>query len=123
MHGPGRAIRPNQSLVRGQGRQAAIKLLALSNMELEAVIAEEVAKNPLLEVRPGEAGPEGGLVVTTDSETGDEGIDAKGSDAMLTSGGGSGRDVARNDGEHDRQRLKRSVGWRADGRGVYLDRG
>ena len=29
----------------------AIKLLTLSNMELEAAIAEEVAKNPLLEMR------------------------------------------------------------------------
>jgi RNA polymerase sigma-54 factor len=29
--------------------QQAIKLLALSNLELEAFIAEELAKNPLLE--------------------------------------------------------------------------
>jgi RNA polymerase sigma-54 factor len=34
--------------------QQAIKLLQLSNLELEAVIAEELAKNPLLEARPGE---------------------------------------------------------------------
>ena len=76
-----------------QQLQAAIKLLALSNMELEAVIAEEVAKNPLLEVRPGEGGQEGGLVVTTDRETGDEAVDPKGSDEMLASGDDSGLDM------------------------------
>ena len=47
--GPGLQLRPTQSLVMSQQLQAAIKLLALSNMELEAVIAEEVAKNPLLD--------------------------------------------------------------------------
>ena len=34
----------------------AIKLLALSNLELEAVIAEEMAKNPLLEMGSGDDG-------------------------------------------------------------------
>ncbi|MEO7814795.1 MAG: RNA polymerase factor sigma-54 [Sphingomicrobium sp.] len=91
--GPGLFIRPTQSLVMSQQLQAAIKLLALSNMELEAVIAEEVAKNPLLEVRPGEGGQEGGLVVTTDRETGDEALDPKGSDEMLASGDDSGLDM------------------------------
>ena len=91
--GPGLSIRPTQSLVMSQQLQAAIKLLALSNMELEAVIAEEVAKNPLLEVRPGEGGQEGGLVVTTDRETGDEAVDPKGSDEMLASGDDSGLDM------------------------------
>ena len=32
----------------------AIKLLQLSNLELEAFIAEELSKNPLLEARSGE---------------------------------------------------------------------
>ena len=91
--GPGLFIRPTQSLVMSQQLQAAIKLLALSNMELEAVIAEEVAKNPLLEVRPQEGGQEGGLVVTTDRETGDEAVDPKGSDEMLASGDDSGLDM------------------------------
>ena len=91
--GPGLHIRPTQSLVMSQALQAAIKLLALSNMELEAVIAEEVAKNPLLEVRPGEGGQEGGVVVTTDRETGDEAVDPKGSDEMLASGDTSGLDM------------------------------
>ena len=46
--GPGLHIRQAQTLVMSQQLQQAIKLLALSNMELEAVIAEELAKNPLL---------------------------------------------------------------------------
>ena len=91
--GPGLHIRPTQSLVMSQQLQAAIKLLALSNMELDAVIAEEVAKNPLLEVRPGEGGQEGGVVITADRETGDEAIDPKGSDEMLASGDDSGLDM------------------------------
>jgi len=91
--GPGLHIRPTQSLVMSQQLQAAIKLLALSNMELEAVIAEEVAKNPLLEVGPGEGGAESGVVITTDRETGDEAVDPKGSDEMLASGDDSGLDM------------------------------
>ncbi|MEO5578342.1 MAG: RNA polymerase factor sigma-54 [Sphingomicrobium sp.] len=87
--GPGLHIRPTQSLVMSQALQAAIKLLALSNMELETVIAEEVAKNPLLEVRPGEGGQESGVVVTTDRETGDEAVDPKGSDELIGALGGT----------------------------------
>lgn len=91
--GPGLSIRPTQSLVMSQQLQAAIKLLALSNMELDAVIAEEVAKNPLLEVRPGEGGQESGMVITADRETGDVAVDPKGSDEMLASGDDSGLDM------------------------------
>lgn len=91
--GPGLSIRPTQSLVMSQQLQAAIKLLALSNMELDAVIAEEVAKNPLLEVRPGEGGLESGMVITADRETGDVAVDPKGSDEMLASGDDSGLDM------------------------------
>ena len=54
--GPRIDLRVSQSLVMTQQLQQAIKLLALSNLEIEAVIAEELAKNPLLEARPGEGG-------------------------------------------------------------------
>ena len=91
--GPGLHIRPTQSLVMSQALQAAIKLLALSNMELDAVIAEEVANNPLLEVRPQESAQDGGVVITTDRETGDEAVDPKGSDELLASGDTSGLDM------------------------------
>ncbi len=42
-------LRQSQSLVMTPQLQQAIRLLALSNLELEAVLAEEIAKNPLLE--------------------------------------------------------------------------
>jgi RNA polymerase sigma-54 factor len=41
-------LRQTQSLVMTPQLQQAIKLLALSNLEVEAVIAEEIEKNPLL---------------------------------------------------------------------------
>ena len=41
-------LRQSQSLVMTPQLQQAIKLLALSNLELEGVIAEELEKNPLL---------------------------------------------------------------------------
>jgi len=42
-------LRQSQSLVMTPQLQQAIKLLALSNLEIESFIAEEVEKNPLLE--------------------------------------------------------------------------
>ena len=47
--GPRLDIRQTQALVLTPQLQQAIRLLQLSNLELEAVIAEEIAKNPLLE--------------------------------------------------------------------------
>ena len=48
--GPSIQLRQSQQLVMTPQLTQAIKLLALSNIELEAAIAEEVAKNPLLEM-------------------------------------------------------------------------
>jgi len=48
--GPRLDIRQSQSLVMTPQLQQAIKLLALSNLEVEAFIAEEVDRNPLLEI-------------------------------------------------------------------------
>src|SRR3546814_10567120 len=42
-------LRQSQSLVMTPQLQQAIRLLALSNLEIEAYIAEELEKNPLLE--------------------------------------------------------------------------
>ena len=47
--GPRLDLRQSQSLVMTPQLQQAIKLLALSNLEIESFIAEEVEKNPLLE--------------------------------------------------------------------------
>ena len=84
--GPRIDIRVSQQLVMSQQLQAAIKLLALSNLEIEAVIAEELAKNPLLEARPGE-GAAGGeaVIVREDREFGDEASDPTGSDELIGS--------------------------------------
>ena len=82
--GPGLHIRQTQTLVMSQQLQQAIKLLALSNLELESVIAEELAKNPLLEVRPGEGGASESVVVREDRETGDEAVDPAGSDQLIS---------------------------------------
>ena len=48
-------LRQSQSLVMTPQLQQAIKLLALSSMEIEAYIAEEVERNPVLETGGGEA--------------------------------------------------------------------
>lgn len=47
--GPRLDLRQTQSLVMTPQLQQAIKLLALSNLELEGVLADEFAKNPLLD--------------------------------------------------------------------------
>ena len=43
-------LRQTQSLVMTPQLQQAIKLLALSNLEIEAYVAQELEKNPLLEM-------------------------------------------------------------------------
>ncbi len=48
--GPSIQLRQSQQLVMTPQLTQAIKLLALSNLELESAIAEEVANNPLLEI-------------------------------------------------------------------------
>ncbi|MGV3481365.1 MAG: RNA polymerase factor sigma-54 [Sphingobium sp.] len=50
--GPRLDLRQSQSLVMTPQLQQAIRLLALSNLEIETFIAEEIEKNPLLESGP-----------------------------------------------------------------------
>ena len=83
--GPRIDLRVSQQLVMTQQLQQAIKLLALSNLEIEAVIAEELAKNPLLEARPGEGAPGEGLIVREDREFGEDAADPTGSDELIGS--------------------------------------
>ena len=75
--GPRLDIRQSQSLVLTPQLTQAIKLLALSNLELEAVVAEELAKNPLLEATTGE-GEEAGASVSeaVEAERGEPSDDA-----------------------------------------------
>jgi RNA polymerase sigma-54 factor len=53
--GPRLDLRQSQSLVMTPQLQQAIRLLALSNLEVEGFIAEEIERNPLLESAGGEA--------------------------------------------------------------------
>jgi RNA polymerase sigma-54 factor len=55
--GPRLDIRQSQSLVMTPQLQQAIRLLALSNLEVESFIAEEIERNPLLDTGAGEEGP------------------------------------------------------------------
>ena len=86
--GPRLDIRQTQSLVMSQQLQQAIKLLALSNLELESVIAEELANNPLLEARGGTSG-EGAVIVREDREFGNAPAEAAGSDELIGKLGGT----------------------------------
>ncbi len=81
--GPRLDLRQSQSLVMTPQLQQAIRLLALSNLELEAEIAAEVDKNPLLEMDS-----EGGV------ETTPEPVEAAPTDTdqMLEGGLGTGLD-------------------------------
>ncbi len=69
--GPRLELRQSQSLVMTPQLQQAIRLLALSNLEIESFVAEEVEKNPLLE-----AGEERETVVSEPDGEGFDGGDA-----------------------------------------------
>ena len=82
--GPSLSIRQSQQLVLTPQLTQAIKLLQLSNLELDAFIAEELSKNPLLESRSDEeageqpAGESGG-----DEAGGYEAADDPGADDLI----------------------------------------
>jgi len=82
--GPRLDIRQTQSLVMTPQLQQAIKLLAASNLEIEAFIAEALEANPLLDTAaPAEGEPERGELETPLPE------DAA-SDELMLRGGGEG---------------------------------
>ena len=83
--GPSLSIRQSQQLVLTPQLTQAIKLLQLSNLELESFIAEELSKNPLLEARSDEGGdeqPSGDFAA--DEEAGDEAPDDPGADDLIS---------------------------------------
>ncbi len=82
-------LRQSQSLVMTPQLQQAIKLLALSNLEIEAVIAEEIEKNPLLEAT---AAPDDGPTLDREApaETRDE---PAGADELVMSGEAAGESL------------------------------
>src|SRR5947209_20398415 len=81
--GPSLSIRQSQQLVLTPQLTQAIKLLQLSNLELDAYVAEEMAKNPLLESRSDEADeqPAGGS--PADEIDSDEAPDDPGADDLI----------------------------------------
>jgi RNA polymerase sigma-54 factor len=82
--GPSLHIRQSQQLVLTPQLRQAIQLLQLSNLELDAYLAEELAKNPLLEARPDEGGeeqPAGDFVA--DETDSDEAPDDPGADNLI----------------------------------------
>ena len=75
--GPRLDLRQSQSLVMTPQLQQAIRLLALSNLEVEGFIAEEIEKNPLLESDRGNGDdevPSAGIDRTFTGATRDEAI-------------------------------------------------
>ena len=88
--GPRLDIRQTQALVLTPQLQQAIRLLQLSNLELEAVIAEEMAKNPLLEAASGD--DEGGPAPETEAEIPVDSLEepvAPGADELMVSSDGT----------------------------------
>jgi len=79
--GPRLELRQSQSLVMTPQLQQAIRLLALSNLELEAVVAEEVEKNPLLD-----SGEERVTVGTDREIDGEATPDPKSADDLIAAG-------------------------------------
>jgi len=82
--GPSLSIRQTQALVLTPQLQQAIKLLQLSNLELEAYIAEELSKNPLLEARSGEEdGDQAPSPAASEEVEGDEAAEDPGADDLI----------------------------------------
>ena len=89
--GPRLDLRQTQALVLTPQLQQAIRLLQLSNLELEAVIAEEISKNPLLEAASG-GDDEGGPPLDSDAEVAVDSSDepaTPGADELMTSSDGT----------------------------------
>ena len=76
-------LRQSQSLVMTPQLQQAIKLLALSNLEIEAFIAEEMEKNPLLD-----GGGEDVRTTAGDAGDGFEAPDPATADELIAKGAG-----------------------------------
>ena len=81
--GPSLSIRQSQQLVLTPQLAQAIKLLQLSNLELDSFIAEEISKNPLLETRSDEGDEQTAGDFVADDEGGEEAPDDPGADHLI----------------------------------------
>ena len=82
--GPRLDLRQSQSLVMTPQLQQAIKLLALSNLELESFIDEAIAANPLLEI--GEAAPAPTEAIETPVEARQTNLETSPADRLIAEG-------------------------------------
>src|SRR4051812_45708900 len=81
--GPSLSIRQSQQLVLTPQLRQAIQLLQLSNLELDAFLAEELSKNPLLEARSDEPDEPPSGDFAPDDEGGEEAPDDPGADDLI----------------------------------------
>jgi RNA polymerase sigma-54 factor len=83
--GPSLSIRQTQQLILTPQLRQAIQLLQLSNLELDAFLAEELSKNPLLETRSEEGGDDqpAGDFASEESDS-DEAPDDPGADDLIS---------------------------------------
>jgi len=81
--GPSLSIRQTQQLVLTPQLRQAIQLLQLSNMELDAFLAEELSKNPLLEPQAGESDSEAPTSEFSEQADTDEAPDDPGADDLI----------------------------------------
>ena len=81
-------LRQSQSLVMTPQLQQAIKLLALSNLEIESFIAEELEKNPLLESGGEERAPDEAPAFEPEDWDGDEPAEPVTADRLVQHGDG-----------------------------------
>lgn len=105
-------LRQSQSLVMTPQLQQAIKLLTLSNLEIEGVIAEEIEKNPLLEAAP--ASDDGPTVEREPEVTRDEPAPA---DELVIAGEAAGESL---DVDVAAERFDDGPGDRVSGDGLGL---
>ena len=99
-------LRQTQSLVMTPQLQQAIRLLALSNLEVETFLAEELEKNPLLEARPDEGGTDADRDTAPDADEFQPASEPAPSDELLANGAGTGEaeldvDLASESFHHD----------------------
>jgi len=81
--GPSLSIRQSQQLVLTPQLRQAIQLLQLSNLELDAFLAEELSKNPLLETRSDEPDEQPSGDFASEEESSDEAPDDPGADDLI----------------------------------------
>jgi RNA polymerase sigma-54 factor len=87
--GPRLDLRQSQSLVMTPQLQQAIRLLALSNLEVESFIAEELDKNPLLEAAGGDGEDAPSAAEEGEASEGSDAVEPATVDELVLTGEGA----------------------------------